>query len=109
MKTLEQYMDLPWRTEVGFEKSGDQVFVVASHPELFSCRGQGLTVGEAIDDLRGAREGMLEMMLENGDPILEPKPLPITVPARFTYRVDFNYMASTLEKVDSGSYSVCVA
>ena len=72
MMTLEEYMKMPWDTEVHAEEVDDQVFIVATHRELFSCRGQGSTPQEALDDLANARREMLTMMIEFGDSIPIP-------------------------------------
>lgn len=73
MKTLEEYMKMPWRTEVHKEETPDHVFFVASNPELFSCLGQGNTPAEALADLKEARRDLLAMMINHGDSIPEPK------------------------------------
>ena len=83
--TLEEYMALPWKTTV--EKSelsdGTPCFV-AENPELESCLGQGDTPEAALADLKSARRDLLTVLLEDGDEIPMPKPLPM-IPQSLTH------------------------
>ena len=72
MKTLEEYMKMPWRTTVHREDVGNKVFFVASHPELSSCLGHGPTPDDALADLKAAREDLLTVLIELGAPIPIP-------------------------------------
>lgn len=69
---IDELMDLPWQTEVHPEQAGTQTVIVATHPELFSCRGMGQTPQEALEDLAAARYDLLETLLLQGLPIPHP-------------------------------------
>jgi len=66
----EDYVNLPWATEVEPEVCDGRPCFVARNPELGSCIGQGDTEEEARKDLVDARRDLIGVMLECGDPIL---------------------------------------
>lgn len=69
---IDELMALPWQTELHQEQAGNQSVIVATHPELFSCRGMGKTPQEALEDLEAARYDLLETLLLQGLPIPHP-------------------------------------
>lgn len=83
--TLDDYMRLPWKTVVEQSELSDGTpCYVASNPELGSCIGQGDTPDEALDDLKSARRDLLTVLLEDGDEIPMPEPLPM-IPQSLTH------------------------
>ena len=70
MKTLEYYMNLPYRTEI--IKDTDKNSFVAYCPELEGCVTTGYTATDAMESLEDAKKAWLTSALENGDPIPEP-------------------------------------
>lgn len=70
MKTLEEYLNLPYRMEVtpDVEEGG----YVVSYPDLPGCLSSGETVEEACANARDALKAWLEAALEEGIPINLP-------------------------------------
>jgi antitoxin HicB len=70
-KTIEYYMSLPYTIELrGDPTEGWFVRV----KELLGCMSQGETAEEALAMIREAMEGWLEVALERGFDIPEPRP-----------------------------------
>jgi antitoxin HicB len=70
MKTVEYYMNLPYTIELIKDPEGWFVRV----KELEGCMSQGDTAEEAIEMIQEAMELWLEVSLEDGLPIPEPRP-----------------------------------
>ena len=70
MKTVEYYMNLPYTIELIRDPEGWFVRV----KELEGCMSQGDTAEEAIEMIQEAMELWLEVSLEDGLPIPEPRP-----------------------------------
>ena len=70
MKTIEYYMNLPYTIELIKDPEGWFVRV----KELEGCMSQGDTAEEAIEMIQEAMELWLEVSLEDGLPIPEPRP-----------------------------------
>jgi antitoxin HicB len=70
MKTVEYYMNLPYTIELIKDPEGWFVRV----KELEGCMSQGDTAAEAIEMIQKAMELWLEVSLEDGLPIPEPRP-----------------------------------
>lgn len=70
MKTLDEYMALPYRMEV-VEDQTEGGFVV-SYPELPGCLTCGETVERAVVNALDAKRAWLEAALEDGLTIPEP-------------------------------------
>ena len=70
MKTVEHYMNLPYTIELIKDPEGWFVRV----KELEGCMSQGDTAEEAIEMIQEAMELWLEVSLEDGLPIPEPRP-----------------------------------
>ena len=71
-KTVEYYLDLPYTIELIPEPEGGW-FV--SIKELPGCMSEGDTPEEAIEMIQDAMRGWIEISLEDGDPIPEPREL----------------------------------
>jgi antitoxin HicB len=71
-KTIDYYMALPYTIELQYD-SEDAWFVRVK--ELPGCMSQGDTPEEAMEMIREAMELWLEVALEDGDPIPEPREL----------------------------------
>lgn len=71
-KTLEDYLALPYTFELQFDPE-DAWFVRVK--ELPGCMSQGDTPQEAMEMIQEAMELWLEIALEDGDPIPEPRDL----------------------------------
>lgn len=70
MKTLEEYMRLPYRMEV--LEDGEEGGYVVSFPELPGCLSCGETVEAAVKNAADAKRAWLEAALEDGAEIQEP-------------------------------------
>lgn len=68
-KDLNYYMGLPYIIQLRSNNEG----WFAKVPALPGCMSQGDTGHEALDNLKEAMELWLEVALEDGDPIPEPK------------------------------------
>ncbi len=70
MKTIDEYMKLPYRLEIipDLEEGG----FVASYPELPGCFSSGQTIEEAVVNVNEAKKDWLATALEDGYPVNEP-------------------------------------
>ena len=73
MKTLNEYLTLPYRMEI-VEDRAEGGFVV-SYPDLPGCITCGETVESAVANAQDAKRSWLEAALEGGIPIREPDDL----------------------------------
>lgn len=73
MKTLEEYMKLPYRLEI-VPDTDEQGFVV-SFPELPGCVTCGETIESAVANAEDAKSEWLKAAIENGIEINEPDEL----------------------------------
>lgn len=71
-KTIEYYLQLPYTIELVPEPDGSWFVAVK---ELPGCMSGGDTPEEAIEMIQDAMRGWLEVSLEDGDPIPEPREL----------------------------------
>ncbi len=76
MRTLEKYLDLPYRVILIHDRDeeGNEGYV-AEVEELSGCYSQGRTVEEAYRNIRDAMVGWISVALEDGQPIPEPREL----------------------------------
>ena len=74
-KDLNYYMNLPYNFIVQYEQDGEGGYYVSKVMELDGCHSHGKTKQQALNNLREAMEGYLEVKLEYDDPIPEPTPL----------------------------------
>ena len=74
MKTLNDYLDLPYHFTVvrSVDDAGEAAWV-ASVDELPGCISQGDTIEEATTMIRDAMAGWIETGLRHGDHIPEPR------------------------------------
>ena len=73
MKTLEEYLAMPYRMEIVEDR--DEGGFVVSYPELPGCISSGETLERAIENARDAKRAWLDAALEDGLPISEPDSL----------------------------------
>ncbi len=69
-RTLEYYLNLPYTIEMIPEPGGEWFVQVK---ELPGCMSEGDTPEEAVEMIRDAMRGWIEVSLEDGDPIPEPR------------------------------------
>ena len=69
-KTIDYYMSLPYTRELIKEPEGGWFICIK---ELPGCMSQGDTVEEAMEMIEDAMRGWLDVSLEDGDDIPEPK------------------------------------
>ena len=70
MKTIDEYMALPYRIEVVPDVSEGGYIV--SYPDLKGCLSSGETIAEAVANAEDAKREWLAAALEDGYPIPEP-------------------------------------
>lgn len=70
MKTLSDYMEMPYRMELIEDK--EEGGFVASYPDLPGCITCGKTIETAAANAQDAKKAWLEAALEEGIPIHEP-------------------------------------
>ena len=70
MRTIEEYMRLPYRLEL--IPDADEGGYVASYPELPGCLSCGHTKESAIANAEDAKRAWLEAAIESGIEIAEP-------------------------------------
>ena len=76
MRTVEEYLQLPYRISLVRDQDADgDIAWVASIEELPGCISQGDTPEEALEMIREAMEGWIAVALEHGDAIPEPRVL----------------------------------
>lgn len=73
MKTLNEYLALPYRMEIVEDR--DEGGFVASYPDLPGCITCGETLESAAANAQDAKRTWLEAALEEGIPIREPDDL----------------------------------
>ena len=69
MKTLNEYLNLPYRMEIVEDR--DEGGFVVSFPDLPGCITCGETVEAAVENAKDAKRAWLEAALEDGIPIRE--------------------------------------
>ena len=73
MKTLNDYLEMPYRMEV--VKDPDEGGYVVSFPDLPGCLTCGETIERAVENAQDAKKAWLEAALEEGIAIPEPDSL----------------------------------
>lgn len=73
MKTLNEYLKLPYRMEIVEDK--DEGGYVVSYPDLPGCITVGETVESAVANAQDAKKAWLEAAMEEGLTIREPDDL----------------------------------
>lgn len=73
MRTIDEYMRLPYRMEL--TPDPDEGGFVVSYPDLPGCLSSGETVEEAVSNAADAKRAWLEAAIEDGVIIQEPSSL----------------------------------
>lgn len=73
MKTLNDYLEMPYRMEIVEDR--DEGGFVVSYPDLPGCITSGETIETAVANAADAKKAWLEAALEEGIPIQEPDSL----------------------------------
>lgn len=74
-KTAEDYLDLPYHIVLVHDRSEDgEEGWVAAVEELPGALSQGETPAEAVENVRDAMLGWIDVMLQDAKPIPEPRP-----------------------------------
>lgn len=76
MKTLNEYLALPYRMEIVEDR--EEGGYVVSYPDLPGCLTCGETIESAVENARDAKRVWLEAALEEGVSIPKPDSLRIT-------------------------------
>ena len=84
MKTLNEYLALPYRMEIVEDR--EEGGYVVSYPDLPGCLTCGETIESAVENARDAKRVWLEAALEEGVSIPKPDSLGIT-PGQFKLRL----------------------
>jgi predicted RNase H-like HicB family nuclease len=83
MKDTQYYDSLPWEIRIERDLRHDgTVYYIARHPEfgdISGPMGTGNSPEEALAELREARQSLIGVLLERGDPIPEPGPVKTAV------------------------------
>lgn len=87
MKTLDEYLELPYRITIVHDRDddGNEGFV-AEVEELQGCVSQGSTPEEAVSNVYDAMAGWISVALEDGREIPEPRD-PDAYTGRFLLRI----------------------
>ena len=73
MKSIEEYMSLPYKMEI--EPDSDEGGFVVSFPELPGCISSGGDIQEAVSNAKDAQKAWFEAAIEDGISINEPLPV----------------------------------
>lgn len=73
MRTIDEYMKLPYRMEL--TPDPDEGGFVVSYPDLPGCLSSGETIEEAVSNAADAKRAWLEAAIEDGVVIQEPSSL----------------------------------
>ena len=83
MKDAQYYGSLPWEIRIERDLRHDgTVYYITRHPEfgdISGPMGTGRSPEEALAELREARQSLIGILLERGDPIPEPGPVKTAV------------------------------
>ncbi len=101
-KDINYYMNLPYTIEMISDPDGGWV---ASVKELPGCMSQGDTPEETIEMIRDAMQGWLEVALEDGDTIPEPRRLK-DFSGKFVVRVPRSMHRDLVERSDEEGVSL---
>ena len=87
MRTLEEYLDLPYTIAIVHDRDDDgNAGYVAEVKELPGCVSQGETIEEAAARVRDAMAGWISVALEDGIEIPEPRD-PVSFSGRLLLRI----------------------
>lgn len=101
-RMVERYLALHYRVELIPSVEGGYVVRL---PDLPGCVSQGDTIEEAMEMIRDAQRGWVEVMLENGRPIPEPAG-DADYSGKFTLRVPRRVHRALAEAAETEGVSV---
>ncbi|MBO7597833.1 MAG: type II toxin-antitoxin system HicB family antitoxin [Bacteroidales bacterium] len=96
MKTLEEYMKMPYKLEIIPDTEEDGY--VASYPELPGCITCGSTISDAINNAEDAKQQWLLAAIEDNVDIIEPK-----IDPSVSYQFGINIPRSLLKSLKEDS------
>ncbi|MDD6002153.1 MAG: type II toxin-antitoxin system HicB family antitoxin [Bacteroidales bacterium] len=96
MKTLEEYMKMPYKLEIIPDTEEDGY--VASYPELPGCITCGSTISDAINNAEDAKQQWLLAAIEDNVDIIEPK-----IDTSVSYQFGINIPRSLLKSLKEDS------
>ena len=82
-RNYQYYLNLDYPIHI--ERMEDGIYC-ASIPQLKGCKGYADTAKEAIEELQGVKEALIELMLEQGKQIPEPI-VRIEIPVSKFYKI----------------------
>jgi len=101
-RTVEYYLGLPYTIELIAEPAGGWFVAVK---ELSGCMSEGNTPEEAVEMIRDAMRGWIEISLEEGDPIPEPRNLD-DFSGKFVVRVPRSLHRQLVERAEREGVSL---
>ena len=101
-KALEYYLNLPYTIEMQ-ETPGEGWFVRVK--ELPGCMSQGDTAQEALEMIQDATRAWIEVALEDGDRIPEPRPEEV-YSGKFVVRVPKSLHRQLVEQAEAEGVSL---
>jgi antitoxin HicB len=106
MKTIEQYLGLPYRVILIPDKdeAGNEGYV-AEVEELPGCYSQGRTVEEAYQNVHDAMAGWMSVALEDGQTIPLPREQ-ASYSGKFVVRIPQSLHAELVETADQENVSL---
>lgn len=96
MKTLEEYMKMPYKLEIIPDTEEDGY--VASYPELPGCITCSSTISDAINNAEDAKQQWLLAAIEDNVDIIEPK-----IDTSVSYQFGINIPRSLLKSLEEDS------
>lgn len=106
MRTLEEYLELPYAIVVVHDSDEDgKSGWVAEVEELPGCISQGRTPEEAVESVRGAMRDWIAVALEDGVTIPEPR-TSADFSGRFVVRVPASLHADLVRSADREGVSL---
>jgi len=102
MKTVDYFMGLPYTFELRWDAEAGWFVRVK---ELPGCMSEGDTPEEAMEMIRDAMRGWIEVSLEDGDPIPEPRELD-DYSGKFVVRVPRSLHRDLVERAEEEGVSL---
>lgn len=104
MKTIEYYMNLPYRMEI--VRDMDEGGYVASFPDLPGCLTCGDTVEKAAENANDAKKAWIEAALEDGVEIKEPSAVQTAYSGQFKLRLPRSLHRTLAERAKAEGISM---
>jgi antitoxin HicB len=106
MRTLEEYLDLPYTIEIVHDRDDDgNEGYVAEVKELPGCVSQGETIEEAAAQVRDAMASWISVALEDGVTIPEPRD-PAAYSGRLLLRIPRSLHAELVRQAEDEGVSL---